>query len=427
MKNRFLCLLLVGALLLGLTSCAPPPADTPSPSPSPEAEASPVPTPTPTPEPFAVQAADVPPGDYEPWQEGYIEYLNQRCAEEAPLIAWAKTATSEEVDADWEKWNAANTASYHYVLCDVDKDGVPELFIDQGSLSSPVYECYTFRDGEVTFLGELVETHASFYNWPGENALLVSWGKMFYWGYSKYSIVNGELVCQGILHDEELVDGEIVGHKEVEEVVPGATHVSCEYTRTIRDWDGKGVIAPLVLPICDYGVSSTWQNPAPMEESEVRSAIGRVLWEGAELVGVSGDGYTANVGTATMEEYLEKERIFTGSEEPLKVPRYAWADMNGDGQTDCVLFVGSTDIYGYTGTNYMILSVEDGTVYAYFYSCNLNGFAITSDGTVYFDCGFGEWGRESFYKNQCYRYPVPAPAEWDDLAWEPFPSEPPTP
>lgn len=319
-----------------------------------------------------------------------------------------------------ELWAALLDDSNQYSLYDVDKDGIPDLFIRYGNWEAEYHwGCYTFRNGKVEKTGDIPVEYASLYTWPEGNSVAVFMSCQGTVSLNRYTLEKGILSGPRQVFYEETVNTGRAENTPIEEILPGTERIPV-YRMTNNSFElTEPCPVPILLPIYDYGTLPR-QNPAPMEESEVRSAIGRVLWEGAELVGVSGDGYTANVGTATMEEYLEKERIFTGSEEPLKVPRYAWADMNGDGQTDCVLFVGSTDIYGYTGTNYMILSVEDGTVYAYFYSCNLNGFAITSDGTVYFDCGFGEWGRESFYKNQCYRYPVPAPAEWDDLAWEKF-------
>lgn len=335
------------------------------------------------------------------------------------MIWWARTAPHEEVEADLERWNAANMASDHYVLCDVDKDGVPELFVALGSLSSPIYERYTFRDGEVAFLGELYETCASFYTWPGENALLVGWGRMSYWGYSKYSIEDGALVCEGILYDWEMVKGEIVGAKEAEEIVPGAVYAPRFYTRNLRDVDQQGAVAPLVLPICDYEALPR-QEPKPLEEAEVRAAIGKVLWENGTSIGISGDNFYGHTGPTTLEEYMGPRTAYSFNEKPLVPKEYAFADVNGDGQTDGVLHLEeASDGQSSIDQFYIIFNVQDGAVYAYFFAWK-DGLGVDPDGTVYFQ-SYGAWQQVSFYKNQCYDFHAPQdPVEVCDLAWDPF-------
>ena len=440
MKFRPIFLALAGAAALTLTACktieqAPAPTSTivPSPAVTPGSAPTLAPTPSPTlpspptPKPSGVEplacAPDVPPGDYAPWQRAYMDYLTRRCREEVPLIRWARTASSEEVEADLEKWNAANAASNHYVLCDVDKDGVPELFIALGQLSSPIYECYTYRDGEVTSLGELYETCAGFYAWPGENALLVGWGRMSHWGYSKYCIEDGVLADQGVMYEWEMVNGEIVGEKEAEEIVPGAVFVPYFYTRSLHDVDEQGAVAPLLLPICDYEAPPR-QEPAPLEEAEVRAAVGKVLWENGSFIGISGDNFYGHTGPITWEEYIGPRMAYPYNDEPLIPKEYAFADVNGDGQTDGVLRLEEQpDEYGNLDQFYVVFNVQDETVYGYFFAWK-DGMGVDPDGSVYFG-EFDSWRQASFYKNQCYDFPASRePVEGADLAWDEYPANP---
>ncbi len=147
---------------------------------------------------------------------------------------------------------------------------------------------------------------------------------------------------------------------------------------------------------------------APLNDAEVRSAIGRVLWEGATLFGVSGDGFYGDTGTVTLEEYLEPGAAYPYNDQPLTVTEYAWADVNGDGQTDCVLHLD--DRY------YTVLAVQDDTVYAYFFNY-ADDMVVSPNGSVYFQ-SYTFWQQVSFYKNQCYKYSVDPPAQWED-----FPAE----
>ena len=130
MKRRPIFYLLAGAAALSLTACNPE-GERPVPAPAPTVQS---PVPTPSPEPVATPAAEgeVPPGDYAPWQTAYAAFLTETVAAEAPLMDWAKTATETDITTQPEKWSAANDVSDSYSLYDVDKDGVPELFIRHG-------------------------------------------------------------------------------------------------------------------------------------------------------------------------------------------------------------------------------------------------------------------------------------------------------
>lgn len=410
MKNRFLCLCLAG-VLLGLASCAPAPAYTPSPSPSPEAEASPAPTP----EPFAVQAADVPPGDYEPWQEGYAAFLTELRQQEGELRNWVRNATGEELDEASERANASADVSESYCLYDVDKDGIPELFVKYGDCEADYYSvCYTFRDGLVVAIGDFPSGYSSLYTWPGENAVIYSWGHMGTSEMEKLSIQDGQLVFTEDFYQETEWNEESLDYTDPALFLPGSEYIPSFYTGNL--WRPPETPAQL-LPIYDYGALPR-ENPAPMEESEVRSAIGRVLWEGTELAGVSGDGFHGDTGLVTLEKYLHPDLDYRYTEEPISVTRYAWADANGDGQTDCILCLmdpeRNLDAYVY-----VVLNCQDGQVYGYFFDFMKNA-AVDPDGTIYFQ-QFEEWRQVSFYKNQCYDFPAQqAPVEECDLPWEKF-------
>lgn len=413
MKKRLCCL--IALFTLTLTACTPArePAPTPAPTPTatvtPTARPTPTPTPTPIPTeaPFSVEEADVPPGDYAPWQEGYAAFLVELRRQEGTLRNWAETASAEEIDADPDRWAEYSGISDLYSLYDVDKDGILELFVQYGSCEADYYTvCYAYREGQVVEVGGFSSGHSSLYTWPGEHALLLHSGRMGMAFMEKYSMEDGVLVDQG----EIFSDVDVAAYTDPGEIVPGAEPIP-------TFWSGNGrrplwVAAP-VLPIYDYGAPPR-QMSTPMEEVEVRSAIEKVLKENGTVCGVSGDGFHGDTGLVTLKEYLQPGGAYPYTDEPLIVAEYAWADVNGDGQTDCVLRLvedqkdGSSDYYA-------VLNWQDGTVYAYFFGF-VDRVAVAPDGTVYI-----QGSQVSFYKNQCYDYPAEIPAAWDDLAWDSFP------
>lgn len=423
MKRHCLCLLAAGFFVLGLGSCADaPPRErtTPAAEENPPVQETILPTPSPTPAPvlppvsFQVQQADVPPGEYAPWQETYAAFLSELRQKEGELKNWMDVTTTAEQDEDMERWLAYCHSSEEYSLCDVDKDGVPELFIKYGDHEAGYHTvCYTFREGQVEEIGMLYSGHSSLYTWPEENGVILYCAHQGLAYMEKYGMEDGLLASQGRFFEEEIwgTDKEYTGP---EEVVPGAEYVASYYSPT--HWR-PGDSPALLLPIYDYGAPPRQADP-DIEESEVRSAIGEVLWEGAPLFGVSGNGFDGDTGWTTLSGYLGPEGIFPYGEESLTVTEYTWADVNGDGQTDCILRLGE---YG----DHTVLSWQDGTVYAYFFS-SLGGFGVDPDGSVYLQDKYGgSWTQSRFYKNQAYRIYFAVPVEGCDLAWDPFEAEKP--
>lgn len=435
-KSSPACLLLAGALALTLTACGPGAAVAPSPTASPatvapEERPTPTPVPTsaptsaPTPDPAPeslVQADDVPPGDYAPWQLAYADFLREQRRQEAETADRYAALTPEEQEKAADLWAQVCDASDLYRLYDVDKDGVPELFVQYGNCEAAYHTtCYTFRDGQMEEAGSFPSGHASLYSCPGESAFLFSWGHMGQASLDKVSMADGRLGDWEGLLEEDCTPGANGGEwKEYTE--PGALVPGAEYLpayRTPTQWRPLAS-PPLTLPVFEYGVLPR-QASAPLEEAEVRAAIGKALWEGAVFTGVSGDGFDGDTGPVTLEEYLQPGAAYPYNKKPLTVLEYAWADVNGDGQTDCVLRLGeeSQGQSEDSTRHYTVLSAENGALYGYFFSSR-DGLAVDPDGTVYFQW-YDFWEQVSFYENQCYTVsPSRDPAEGADLAWEVF-------
>lgn len=413
MKRCPIFCLLVGMMTLSLAACGPAPSVGPrDPADRTAQIPEPTPSPSPVPEPSGMEpvgyAEDVPPGEYAPWQRAYADFLAETAAQDYPPVEQLVAAEALE-------------QSDNYSLYDVDKDGIPELFIRYG-LGEAGYHtaCYNFRGGEVAEAGDFPSGHASLYSDPGKNGVLFFWGHMGSSYMDRLSIVDGKLTNQGEIFSENINESQQSEYTAPGQVVPGSRPLGEYATHTVRDrrWSEA-----LTLPIYDYGALPR-QLEAPMEDGEVSTAVGKVLWEGGEFIGCSGDGFYGDTGRTTLEEYLKPGGAYPYGDRPLLLKGYAFADVNADGQTDGVLRMEQEpDEYGNASQFYAVLSVQEGTVHAYFFGF-ADGMGIDPDGSVYFQ-QLGDWYQVSFYQGQCYAFPAPRdPVEGCDLAWDEYTPNP---
>lgn len=433
MKRRFLCLVLTGSLALSLGACSaatekiPPQADptrteTVSPTPSPTLELPPE---------VRSNAADVPSGDYAPWQTAYAGFLAALVEREADTAARYEAQTEEEREADPSCWQQLCDASKRYGLYDVDEDGIPELFVEYGSCEADYHTvCYTLREGQVTAVGEFGSGHGGIYTCPGESAFLFRWGHMGYAEISRVPMENGELGEWERLLEEDTNPsanhGQARSYTDPAELVPGSEYVEV-FSTSAWYWDPMwgeyGQNWPLILPVYEYGAAPR-EKAQPIEEEEVRTAMDRVFHGGAVIEGISGNHFYGATGPVTWKEYLAPGGAYPYNDDPLIPREAAFADANGDGQTDCIVRLGQTR-EGFSGTLYVVLALEEGRVYAYFLNDLYGeGAVVEPNGSVYFRQYSSSWKRLSFYQNQCYFYSQGEPVVGDGLAWDKFASNP---
>lgn len=274
-----LALILVAALL---PACQQSPAAE-SKNITPETIVTPAPavTPEPTPEPVSSET----------WQEAYIELLNGYESRRAgfPL----------DIQGIYEE---------SYTLYDIDKDGLPELFLIEGlSEASRTCHVYFWQDGfaieagghqEGYIEGPLDFWYGSLSTWPGENGVLWSRG----YGYNKVSLVDGDLVggsLEGTL-PKDLSTDEITA-----ELFAPDTEWLCYYEPSD------------IQPILDYGLLlAPWQ-----------AAYRDVLLHPEEYE----EFYT--VAEHIPSDQYERREI------PTKIEHYCFAvcDVNGDGTQELLL------------------------------------------------------------------------------------------
>ena len=127
--------------------------------------------------------------------------------------------------------------------------------------------------------------------------------------------------------------------------------------------------------------------------------------------------YANQLSGQVYAEYIQPGAAYGYNEEPLEVTRHAWLDMNGDGQEELLLRVGepkraddAVSRMRYT----VVLSEQEGTVYAYFFGFFDETDAFCDDGTV---LNFGEIQKLSFWKDQCYQYTARRDASAQPVKW----------
>ncbi|MDE6841118.1 MAG: hypothetical protein K2P49_09780 [Oscillospiraceae bacterium] len=438
MKKREISLLLSAALALVLCSCAPA-GEGPSPSlplttPPPEAsvpvletlEPTLYPTPSPAPSSSPDFSAALPDRDYQSWQVGYMEFLTALLQAEQDTreerVAFGGLAADQRgvccLDAGGKlrMTQVMAMGSESYSLYDVDRDGVPELFVKYGVCEAAfTYQCYTFREGRMVCIGEFDGGHSGLYTHPDKSAVLRSSGHMGYAELYEYPMEDGVLTEEREIFREE----DVRDYTPTEEIVPGAEYIEYFYTRRGAEddsyWTGQTPYTlgkALLLPICDWGVG----RPATGNDSErARAAILAALSGEGQVYGVSGDHFNGDVGPLSWEEYVQAITAVPRAQVTAKITAYFWMDMNGDGQEECMLRLESDVRRGeeaWSGEDMVMLSEQGGVVYAYCFDFYERDDFCT-DGAIR---GYGQVYRLSFWNDQCYRY-IAEGAEADPVKW----------
>ena len=438
MKKRKISLSLSIALCLALCACAPNRAEpTPGPSlnpPPPEASvpvlATPEPEPSPDPPAPPLEDYDLPERDYRPWQVGYMDFLSQLCRLDMGcpwdyavddvddiykgLAVDGRRVYSQTSGDQQPLTHIMGMGSDSYSLHDVDRDGMPELFVEYGWYG--VTQCYAFRDGQVVCIGEFDTKDSSLYTHPDKNAILRAGGRMGYYQLYEYPMEGGVLTEEREIFSEGPVDLPT----GAAEIVPGARRIDRFWIyqgerddNKFRTPESEGLDdgrphpsagKALLLPICDWGV-----GPAATGDSSetARTAILAALDGKSELYGASGDHFYGDTGPVTWGEYIQPHGACPYNDEPLEVKAHSWLDLNGDGQEECVLQVGEperTDDPASQSRSTVVLSQQDGAVYAYFFGL-YDKLDFYADGTLL--GAFDGTVRLSFWKGQCYAYAAP--------------------
>lgn len=347
----------------------------------------------------------------EGWREAYVKFLEDLCEEEKAIL------NMDRPDYDPNDYPAqVENLSKEYFLYDLDWDGVPELVIRSDFYRSDI-RVLTVQDGAAVEAGRLDGRYMAFYTSPDQPGIIVREtpkGPVFVF---RVTLEDGAL-CQGAyLYETDLSVRCVDETFRMEDVVPGAAYIrGC---RTMAEWPEH---TPLTLPVYDYGRERGTAEPDPERDEAARSLILAALEDGAPFCAVSGDGWGGDAGWTTMEEYLQPGGIEEYAEKPLVPRRRCWADLDGDGQRECVLYVERDPEDFIQDGCFLIFSEQQKAVYAYCLNC-IDRMGVTVDG-VFFDPWYLEEGidggvwRLSFRESLCCQYTAAYDASAPLVEWE---------
>lgn len=352
------------------------------------------------------------PTDVINWKQAYIDFLTDLCKREAAV----RNIDRPDYDPNMYAYEVG-TLSEGYCLYDIDKDGTPEMFIRYGNCEAAYHtEVYTYREGIAFKIGEFSSGHSSLYTWPGENAVAYHWSHMNGHFVDKISIQNGTIV-QETVFDEAYFEGPGGEYTAIEDIVPGSMYLQ-EVRTTLGMIYGafhSGTDKALTLPIDDYGRERIKHDIDLDRDRVARQTIEAVLRNSKRLYGVSSDLFGGDTGEMTLEEYLAPGGVDQYAKIPQTLEKLAWVDIDWDGQTECLLRL--TDENGWPD-QYVILSEQEGTVYAY--CINYKGDDVVHTDGVFYDAEYGDSFAVSFQGGQCYQYTAFYDGTSPEVSWEIF-------
>ncbi len=254
-----------------------------------------------------------------------------------------------------------------YLVYDIDKDGTPELVIKTGTCEADYHGwIYAFRDGQAVQVGgELGLGHSSFYSDPGENGIILMYGHMGYASAQRISVGDGYEA--ETLYEDDL-NARLQEDPDAAYVYPGDVVRGSLYLTLCR--------GDILLPLTHYEeISRYLEGPAAVHYPNSDAAFySSLMTNNGEVFAVTADGFTNSPGHISFHELLRQNTAADWMQEDLQILSAAAADLNGDGQLECVLAAG------HDGSEMrIVLSEQDGLVYAYLMN-HTDGYVLDFDG-----------------------------------------------
>ncbi len=291
-----------------------------------------------------------------------------------------------------------------YSLYDIDKDGMPELFIRLGHDEASYHgRVYTFKNGELKLVeDELPMGHTYLESDPNENGVLLCYGHMGYAGISKASLRGDRLEYENIFDEdinEGLDNGEDVSYTPTEEIVPGASYID-EFS------------SDSTLPIKKYFETLEFKTgDLPRQKKAIgfpdgNSDIYRDIIANNQIVNaVAADRWCNNPGRVHFGELLREDVIYPYTSGNLIIKAHVYSDIDFDGIYECILYFSELGNESSSSHYRGIISRQNGEFYIYL---NAHSYetAYTDDG--YLIDGFNGGGikRIIFERENAFEFNV---------------------
>ena len=274
---------------------------------------------------------------------------------------------------------------YEYALYDIDKDGIPELFIEYGNCEANyMLDVYTYNTESGEALAAMLECpygHVSLYSDPNGNGFV-------YW--------------QGHMGDSYMMQGSlengVVGMERIYEETLDMNDVYAEYTQPDAIVEGSEYI-DFCCECSDIAILAYNDliSTADASVTDEEAYFEDWLSNSGEVIPV----YTDHFSEAAYGEPVSYDEVLeTLPFSAADISNKYYVDMNMDGQEECILLADSGDI--------IVLSIQDGYVYGYIlgdasfynYIDAEDGILLFEDKYKYNGDTFGE--QLVFYKEQAY-------------------------
>lgn len=286
-----------------------------------------------------------------------------------------------------------------YLVYDVDKDGTPELLIKSGWGESDLHGAlYTFRHGEVYHCADLSLGHTSFYTDPGENGIILMNAHMWYARTVRISLTERGYEEELLYNDD--VNARVQENPEEKhwyidpgEVIPGSTELTLcrgDLTLPMRRYEE-------ISRILD-GEKLPTAADAQFPDSDP-DFFNNLISNNGEVFAAAVSDLVNSPGRIGFQDLLGKDVTQDHMKGDLNVRSYSLADLNGDGQLECIISAGSDS----SGDDIVIaLSEQDGAVYAYL----IPSYLVDNEDNDYEldDAGnFIVYSEYEFLPDDCYR------------------------
>lgn len=292
--------------------------------------------------------------------------------------AYASILDQKQAQAAAEREYYGYFFDYEYTIYDIDKDGVPELIVKLGSCEADYHgEIYTFRNGAALCVcDELGLSHSSLYTDPDENGVVLMQGHMGFAWAGRLKLEGGRIVEEKLYEDdlnERLATDPNADYIRPGEIIPGSVYLNMfrtslrlplyHYEEVMNCMAGR---FPGAVACGDY----------PNQDPDFYN---KIINGNGEVVAVSADGYARSPGRIGFLDLLKQNVAADWMDEDLKILSAQLADLNGDGQPECIVELSKGDAYNRMR---FFLSEQEGTVYAYLQNYASENLSVDQNGNL---------------------------------------------
>lgn len=262
-----------------------------------------------------------------------------------------------------------------YTLYDMDKDGIPELVLHFGrSTAGAEGNLYSFRGGEAVLLKEFAFGGNYLSSYPNGNGMIFRHARMGGQNVKLWTLETGQIVESEPLFSEEvkanlytpigkIVDGSVdLTEFPLDTLAPLLQYE--EWEKVIHPKRSRGDLDTKARTRFPENNSNFFQNVIDGNKPVIPIAVSReydLMWNKPATV----ETLYADAERAMAESSSNYQFLKSGDYIDFRNRTVKYADINGDGQLEAIIsFSKQLDEYWFLQQT-IILSEQEGTVFAY--------------------------------------------------------------